>query len=82
MTIKEFFKNDIFATNAGIEIESAGKGFATAVMRVEPEHLNAGGTTQGAAIFTLADLALAEAANSSGKLSFSIASNIQFFKGS
>lgn len=38
--------------------------------------------TQGGAIFTLADLALAAAANSHGTLAFSLSSNITFLRAS
>lgn len=48
----------------------------------KPEHLNAGQRTQGGAIFTLADLALAAAANSHGTLAFSLSSNITFLRAS
>jgi len=80
MTIKEFFKNDIFALEAGIELLEAGNGTARARMEILPRHLNGGGVCQGGAIFTLADLAFAVAANSHAQLAFSIQSNIQFFK--
>ena len=63
MDAKEFFKLDRFATEAGIELTDIKPGYGKARMIVEPRHLNAGNTTQGGAIFTLADLALAAAAN-------------------
>ena len=71
MTAQEFFKNDRFATNAGVEL-----------IEIKPEHLNAGARTQGGAIFTLADLALAAAANSHGTLAFSLSSTITFLRAS
>lgn len=79
---KEFFRLDRFATDAGIELTEIRKGYGKAKLEVEPRHLNAGGTTQGGAIFTLADLALAAAANSHGKLALSITSSITFLQGS
>lgn len=82
MNAQDFFKNDRFATDAGIELIEISKGYAKAQLGVEPRHLNAGNTTQGGAIFTLADLALAAAANSHGVLALSITSNITFLKGS
>lgn len=82
MTPQEFFKNDRFATDAGIELIDIKKGYGKARMAVEEHHLNAGNTTQGGAIFTLADLALAAAANSHGTLALSITSNITYLKGS
>lgn len=79
MTAKDFFKNDRFAAEAGIELMEIKPGYGKARMTVMPDHLNAGNTTQGGAIFTLADLALAAAANSHGKLALSLNSSIHFF---
>ncbi|MDL2212608.1 PaaI family thioesterase [Bacteroides sp. OttesenSCG-928-D19] len=79
---KEFFKLDRFATENGIELIEIGKGHSKAKLEVGPQHLNAGNTTQGGAIFTLADLALAAAANSHGTLALSINSSITFLRGS
>ena len=76
MTAQEFFKNDLFATNAGVELIEIREGYSKAKLEIKPEHLNAGQRTQGGAIFTLADLALAAAANSHGTLAFSLSSNI------
>ena len=46
------------------------------------QHLNAGGRTQGGAIFTLADYALSQSANSRGRLSFSLSASLTFLRGS
>lgn len=80
--LKEFFKNDLFAARNGIELLEVGEGHSRARLVVADEHLNAGGRTQGGAIFTLADLALAAAANSRGRLAFSLSSTITFLRGS
>ena len=53
-----------------------------AKLEIKAEHLNAGARTQGGAIFTLADLALAAAANSHGTLAFSLSSTITFLRAS
>lgn len=82
MTAQEFFKNDLFATNAGIELIEISEGHSKARLEVKEEHLNAGNRTQGGAIFTLADLALAAASNSHGTLAFSLSSNITFLRAS
>lgn len=82
MTAQEFFKKDLFATNAGVELIEIAEGYSKARLKIKPEHLNAGGRTQGGAIFTLADLALAAAANSHGTLAFSLSSNITFLRAS
>jgi acyl-CoA thioesterase len=80
LTIWDFFRNDAFAAAAGVELLEAGDGYARARMAVRPMHLNGGGVCQGGAIFTLADLAFAVAANSHARLTFSITSDIHFFK--
>lgn len=82
MTAQEFFKKDLFATNTGVELIEVREGYSKARLEINPEHLNAGGRTQGGAIFTLADLALAAAANSHGTLAFSLSSNITFLRAS
>ena len=82
MTAQEFFKNDLFATNAGVELIEIREGYSKAKLEIKPEHLNAGQRTQGGAIFPLADLALAAAANSHGTLAFSLSSNITFLRAS
>lgn len=78
--VKDYFQNDRFAANAGIEIIEARIGYAKTRMLITSEHLNAGGVCQGGAIFTLADLAFAVVANSHERLTLSIQSNIHFFK--
>jgi acyl-CoA thioesterase len=80
MDIKEFFKNDRFAAEAGVELLETGAGTARARMEIAPKHLNGAGVCQGGAIFTLADLAFAAAVNSHAELTFSIQSDIRFFK--
>lgn len=82
MTPQEFFKGDIFALNAGVELLEVREGYATARLKITKEHLNAGGRTQGGALFTLADLALAACSNSYGKISFSLSADITFLRAS
>ena len=82
MTPQEFFKNDIFANDAGVELLEVREGYAKAQLKIGKKHLNAAGRTQGGAIFTLADLALAACANSRGRLSFSLSANITFMRSS
>lgn len=79
MTAQEFFKNDLFAENAGVVLLEARKGYSKAKLEIKAEHLNAGARTQGGAIFTLADLALAAAANSHGTLAFSLSRPLLLF---
>ena len=56
----------------------ARTGYAKVEMTVSDMHLNGGGTCQGGAIFTLADLAFAVCVNSHGLLTVSLSSNISF----
>ena len=53
MTAQEFFKNDLFAENAGVVLLEVRKGYSKAKLEIKPEHLNAGARTQGGAIFAL-----------------------------
>lgn len=79
MTLKDFLnEKDIFAANAGMELVEVREGYSRAVMTVGKSHLNAGGVSQGGALFTLADLALAAVMNSHGQLTLSIESTITF----
>jgi len=61
--IKERFAGDRFALHTGIEILEAEAGRALCRLQLQPHHLNANNTPMGGAIFTLADLAFAVAAN-------------------
>jgi acyl-CoA thioesterase len=80
MTLKEFFKGDRFAAEAGCELLEVRPGYAKARMLITPNHLNGGNVCQGGAIFTLADLAFAAAVNSHLVLTFSTSSNITFLR--
>ena len=82
MTPQEFFVHDLFAKENGIVLVEVRKGYSKAKLEIKKEHLNAGNRTQGGAIFTLADLALAAAANSHGQLAFSLSSHITFVRSS
>jgi acyl-CoA thioesterase len=57
--VRNYFKNDRFATGNGIVIDSAAEDCVVCGMELRPEHRNAAGGVQGGAIFTLADLAFA-----------------------
>lgn len=82
MTPQEFFKKDHFAGRVGVELIEIKEGYSKARLVITEEHLNAGHRTQGGALFTLADLALAAAANSHGALALSLSSTITFLRGS
>ncbi len=79
--LKDFFLRDEFARQNGIEIVEISEGYARTRVRIEPRHLNAGGSVQGGVLFTLADLAFAAATNSHGTLTVTSAANITFVRG-
>lgn len=62
--IRSRFKNDHFATEAtGIVIDSAEPGKAVCSLVLSERHMNENNVPMGGAIFTLADIACAVAAN-------------------
>jgi len=82
MNAVDFFKNDHFATITGIELVKIEKGYAKARLTISEMHLNAGNTTQGGVLFTLADFVMAAASNAHGRLALAITGAINFIKGS
>ena len=60
---QEHFKNDRFATNAGMVIDELGEDCSVCSVTLTDDHKNAYGGVMGGAIFTLADLAFAVCAN-------------------
>ena len=60
---KEYFKNDKFAYNSGMELEDLGDDFSLCSMELNDGHLNANGGIMGGVMFTLCDLAFAALAN-------------------
>ena len=79
--LKDFFLHDEFARQNGIEIVDITEGYARTQVKIEPRHLNAGGSVQGGVLFTLADLAFAAATNSHGTLTVTTTANITFLRG-
>jgi acyl-CoA thioesterase len=57
--VQNYFKNDRFAAENGIVIDSADEDSVVCSMELRDGHRNAAGGVQGGAIFTLADLAFA-----------------------
>ena len=78
--IKHFFTQDRYAKHSGIELVSVSPGHAVAQMPVQSHHLNAVGSVQGGAIFTLADFAFAAASNAHGKVALAINVSITYMK--
>ena len=73
--------NDRFAQHCGIELLEFDEGYAKAQLVLADEHLNGLDRGHGAAIFALADLAFAVAANSYGPPAMAINVHISYFKG-
>ena len=84
--IKEFADKDQFAKMTGTVIEAIGEDEIVCALDLGPSHLNAGGTVQGGAVFTLADFAFALACNAddlqadNDAISISQSSHIVFFR--
>ncbi|MCK9150400.1 PaaI family thioesterase [Methanobacterium alcaliphilum] len=76
--IKQFFKKDKFAEYNNIQLIEVQRGYAKAKMPITENHLNGIGTVHGGAIFTLADLTFAAAANSHEYVSVAIHADISF----
>ena len=74
-------KADKFVDLCGITLDEIGPGYAKTSVEIGPQHLNGAGVIQGGVLFTLADYALASAANSREKLSVSIETSMSFIKG-
>jgi acyl-CoA thioesterase len=78
--IRQYFAEDQFAARCNIRLALVEEGRAVAAMSIEPWHLNAYGTVQGGAIFTLADYAFAAASNSHGSVAVGISVSIHYIK--
>ena len=79
--VKKVIEQDRFCFEmVGIELLEVTPGRARAKLAIKETHLNGLGTVQGGAIFTLADLALAAAANSRGNVAVSVNASIAYFK--
>jgi len=78
--VKKFLKKDRFAELVGIELLEVGEGRARARFEIKDKHLNGVNIVHGAAIFALADLVFAAAANSHGTVAVAINVSISFLK--
>lgn len=63
-----------------MEIIDAAPGMARVSMKVGPDHLNAARLCHGAALFALADVAFALAANCHGKMALAIEASMNYFR--
>jgi len=80
--LKEFFKNDIFATKlVGIEIDEAMDDYAKCSLVINDNHKNAKGIVMGGAIFSLADFTFAVSSNQHEEYyTVSTTSNISYMR--
>ena len=78
--IRGYFGRDAFAESCGIEIVEASDGRATAVVQVEARHLNGIGLVHGGVLFTLADMAVAAAAHTRGRVAVSVSITITYIR--
>jgi acyl-CoA thioesterase len=79
-TLKKMTKNDKFAKLVGARLIEVSEGYAKAELMLDDMHLNGLGIAHGGAIFTLADLVFAAAANSRGADAVAININISYFQ--
>jgi acyl-CoA thioesterase len=80
MDMQWFIERDAFARLLGIRIVEASPGYAKTAMDLTDDLKNGAGIAHGGAVFSLADLALAIASNSHGKLCLAISSTITYVR--
>ena len=74
--VNKMYNNDPFSKWLGIKVESVTKGSCTLSMTIKKEMLNGFGIAHGGITYSIADSALAFAANTHGKQSVSIDTQI------
>lgn len=77
--LREIYKNDRFATEAGCTIVSADADKVVCEMPIKEGVLNAHGGVMGGAIFTLADFTFAIASNYAGVPTVAVECNIRYY---
>jgi acyl-CoA thioesterase len=78
--LMRYFKKDKFAQFIGIELLDVREGWAKAVLEIKDHHLNGLKSVHGGVIYSLADLAFAAAANSTGRVAVAINNTISYVK--
>lgn len=78
--IRKYFSRDVFAEGCGIEIVEASDGCAATVVKIRDSHLNGIGIVHGGLLFTLADMAIAAAVHTRGKVAVLVSSTITYVK--
>lgn len=80
MDMQWFLERDAFARLLGIRLVEAEPGYAKTAMDLSDDLKNGAGIAHGGAVFTLADLAVAVAANSHGRLALAVTSSISYLR--
>ena len=74
------FSKDLYATRlTGVEILDIKEHYSKCSLEIKEEHLNANNVVMGGAIYTLADLTFAAAANTDGDV-VSLSGNIEYLR--
>lgn len=79
-TLKRIFQKDTFCNHMGMELKEVFDGRAKAVLELREEHLNGIRTVHGGVVYSLADLALAAAAVSRGRVAVTANTSATFLK--
>ncbi|WP_129113496.1 PaaI family thioesterase [Halegenticoccus tardaugens] len=78
--IYERASRDPFCTWIGVELVTISEGYAEAILRVRPDHLNFHGTPHGGCVYTVADAAFAAASNSRGERALAMETNMSYLR--
>lgn len=79
---RAYFQGDRFAMENGMVLEEIGEGRSVCSMVIRDTHRNANDSVMGGAIFTLADLAFAAAANNTHRPTVAQQASVSFLSGS
>ncbi len=71
---------DSFRELLGVQVVEVKDGYAKMSLKITKQHTNFVGVTHGGVIFSLADCAFAEAANSGDKVAVAVQVSINFLK--
>lgn len=75
---REYFEKDAFARELGIELVEVGQGTVRVRLPAASRRANGLGSTHGAVIFALADVAFAVACNSYGQTAIGVQANVSY----
>ena len=78
--LREYFSEDYYAVELGIELLEFEAGFARTRMKLERKHMNGLRIVHGGAVFGLADFTFAVASNAHGTVAVAIHADISFIK--